>query len=82
MADAYVIDVKTGKRTPYRIVDLDTPPNATQCPHCHEWFDNDKDWPEVDAIDEWGKCGECAMIDDWLSRSQEAQDRAVLRGWG
>lgn len=30
MADAHVIDVKTGKRTPYRIVDLDTPPNATQ----------------------------------------------------
>ena len=71
---AYVINTRTGTRTPYRVVwsaHLDT------CTRCDQPMPDDRQ--DDDICDD---CLEIAAIDDWLNRSHEAQDRAVLRGMG
>lgn len=91
-----IVNLTTGQITPLQVVWSDTDHTPTceccgtyepfctcepdSCLHCNEPL---RDIDEDDIL-----CDNCierlanAMIDDWLNRSHEAQDRAVLRGWG
>lgn len=80
--DAYaaVINLKTGTRTPYRVVwtvasDANEPDTCRYCTAATPADVDDDDW----ACDE---CTERLALADWFNRSHEAQDRAVLRGMG
>ena len=73
-----IVNLTTGQITTLQVVWHEEEPDT--CLHCNEPL---RDIDEDDIL-----CDNCierlanAMIDDWLNRSHEAQDRAVLRGWG